>query len=222
MIITFANMKGGVGKSTICVSLSNYLASQGFMVRIYDVDIQSTLARARQEELALEPDRRPLFEITSERIERFCWRMQAVEKLSGYTMIDLPGSYSKEVIEILKHSDVVIVPFQYESYSYDATGMFATHLDLIKERDPSFSIQAIYVPNQVNPTIGRKEDKELWATWEAEIRKKAILAPGIPDKVCMKRRSTLYLNPKERDCVTPCFEYLLERIGAVKGGEVKI
>lgn len=216
MIITFSNMKGGVGKSTLCVSFSNYLASQGLPVRVYDVDRQTTLVLARKADLEQEPERIPLFEITEVKFEKFWLEVKNLVGQPGFTLIDMPGMYSKEVIEILKHTDLVIIPFQYENYSITATGQFGSLLDTIIARNPGISLDSIYVPNRVNCTIGRKKDKEEWQLWEAAIRKVATLAPMIPDRVCMQRRSTLYLNPVERECVTPCFEFIMDRIAKMK------
>ena len=63
MIISFANQKGGVGKSTLCLSLANYWASQGMPVHIVETDRQRSLSNIRKAELENYPLRKPLFEI---------------------------------------------------------------------------------------------------------------------------------------------------------------
>ena len=42
MIIAFINLKGGVGKSTLCINIAGVLASQGKRVLIIDLDPQQT------------------------------------------------------------------------------------------------------------------------------------------------------------------------------------
>ena len=41
--IVFANQKGGVGKSTLCILFANYLAWKGKSVCIIDTDLQKTI-----------------------------------------------------------------------------------------------------------------------------------------------------------------------------------
>lgn len=221
MTIVFSNQKGGVGKSTLCVSLANYWASQGLQVHVYDVDVQKTLTIARAEELKNEPDRHPLFEITSMEIVTFCKQIESISKEPGLVLIDLPGSFGKETIQILQSVDLVIVPFQYENYCLDATGRFGTQLDVILERSPIAHFKSVYVPNRINTNIGRKSDKAYWKMWEDAIRASALLSPIIPERACMQRRSTLYINPEERQCLSPCFEYIDNLIWGVPPQETE-
>lgn len=53
VIITFANLKGGVGKSTILILLARFLAALGFRILVVDSDLQSstTLFFSESEEL---------------------------------------------------------------------------------------------------------------------------------------------------------------------------
>ena len=37
-IITFANQKGGVGKTTLCALFASYLVSKGHSVAVFDTD----------------------------------------------------------------------------------------------------------------------------------------------------------------------------------------
>lgn len=43
IIITFANQKGGVGKTTLCVTFANYLVKKGLPVIVIDCDSQESL-----------------------------------------------------------------------------------------------------------------------------------------------------------------------------------
>lgn len=55
-IIVSVGLKGGGGKSTVCANLAMHLIDQGIPVIVYDADIQQTLVRHRQRELAEHPD----------------------------------------------------------------------------------------------------------------------------------------------------------------------
>ena len=49
-IIAFANMKGGVGKSSLCIALANYLTMAKIPVVVVDADLQQTIATLREDE----------------------------------------------------------------------------------------------------------------------------------------------------------------------------
>lgn len=50
-IIVFANQKGGVGKSTLCILFADYLAEKRQAVAVIDADLQQTIVVQRQREL---------------------------------------------------------------------------------------------------------------------------------------------------------------------------
>ena len=210
MIISFANQKGGVGKSTLCLSLANYWASQGMPVHIVETDRQRSLSNIRKAELENYPLRKPLFEIELVLFEDFAAQVEGRRDSADHLMVDLPGRCDSAVLEIIKYSDVVIVPFQYEETVLDSTSMFARYLDLVDSRLGFIKRKIIYVPNAVDFKIGNKADKEYWDSWKAGIEEVALLAPPIPLRVCMRRRSSMFLKPDERDCVSSCFEYITD------------
>ena len=43
VIVTFANQKGGVGKTTLCVTFANYLVTKGVRLVIIDCDFQHSI-----------------------------------------------------------------------------------------------------------------------------------------------------------------------------------
>ena len=51
--VVFANQKGGVGKSTLCILFANYLAAKGKSVCIIDTDLQKTILMQRRKDKEL-------------------------------------------------------------------------------------------------------------------------------------------------------------------------
>lgn len=49
-IVLFSNIKGGVGKTTLCALFASYLAENGIPVIAIDADLQASLYRHRQRE----------------------------------------------------------------------------------------------------------------------------------------------------------------------------
>ena len=54
-IVLLTNIKGGVGKTTLCGLFATYLAQQGIPVAVMDADIQQSLYRHRQRDLSANP-----------------------------------------------------------------------------------------------------------------------------------------------------------------------
>ena len=55
-IVLFTNIKGGVGKTSCCALFAQYLCENGYSVKVLDADIQASLSRHRERELAANPD----------------------------------------------------------------------------------------------------------------------------------------------------------------------
>ena len=51
IMITFANQKGGVGKTTLCTMFADYLSARGESVLVVDFDRQQTIYYKRQEDI---------------------------------------------------------------------------------------------------------------------------------------------------------------------------
>ena len=51
--VVFANQKGGVGKSTLCMLFANYLSWKGKPVCIIDTDLQKTILMQRQKDVQI-------------------------------------------------------------------------------------------------------------------------------------------------------------------------
>ena len=49
-IVIFSNIKGGVGKTTLCALFANHLIEHGFPSFVIDADLQASLFRHRQRE----------------------------------------------------------------------------------------------------------------------------------------------------------------------------
>lgn len=216
MIITFANKKGGVGKSSLCISLANYWASLGKSVSIFDADEQATLLRAREENIKSFPDCQSLYDIQpfiiKEEFDRLGMLMESYRKEERCYLFDLPGGSGAENLGVVTFSDYVIVPFQYEEFSIDSTGVFATVLQMLEQMNPALKRTAIFVPNMVDVRIGRVSDRKRWEDWDRSIDAVAIRSPRIPMKVCMQRRNTLFMSLEEQKCVSPCFEFITNKI----------
>ena len=75
-IILFTNIKGGVGKTTLCSLFATYLAQKGIPVAVMDADIQQSLFRHRKREL--EELQKQVDDGILEEIKKMPWQIQSI------------------------------------------------------------------------------------------------------------------------------------------------
>lgn len=107
-VITFANTKGGAGKTTAVLLLATELVQQGYRVTVLDADPQRWISRWHQ----LSPPHERLKVIsyvTQSTIER-----HIAENLykTDYFVVDLPGAQSPMLAKAIGLSDHVLIPIQ--------------------------------------------------------------------------------------------------------------
>lgn len=217
MIITFSNRKGGVGKSSLCVSLANYWSSQDIPVLVIDTDPQQSLFTAREIDLKKGTTPEPKFDIRRfelyNELNKLPDYMRRLKQSGSHVLFDVPGGMGNDLyMHIVLFSDVVIVPFQYEDYSIESTGEYATVLKKLSEAYPTLRREVIFVPNMVDTRIGRAADRQRWDAWDKDIDSVAIRSPRIPLRVCLQRRNTLFQTPEELSSVSPCFKFITNLI----------
>ena len=97
--IVFANQKGGVGKSTLCILFANYLAAKGKDVCIIDTDLQKTIQmQRRKDKLIYEGEEEPYnvqdFDVTD--VETMQTLVDSASQVEGFVLFDSPGNISED------------------------------------------------------------------------------------------------------------------------------
>ncbi len=124
-VISFANAKGGAGKTTAALLLATELAHQGFRVAILDADPQHWITQWHEAS-----GRQPNIEVISEvSVASLHGHLRDLAQTSDYTIIDLAGARDAIVTTAIGLSDHVMIPVQ--GCAMDARGG-AQILDLIK------------------------------------------------------------------------------------------
>lgn len=104
MIITIANSKGGVGKSTIAVHLAAWLSEQGQSVTLADCDTQQSSSEWMHEALP---------EVKSVRLNNpneILNELPLLAQEADYVIADGPGSNTETSRALLLRADFAIVP----------------------------------------------------------------------------------------------------------------
>lgn len=124
-VIVVANPKGGVGKSTFATNLAGALAHRGRAVMIGDTDRQ----QSTRQWLNVRPDHLP-------RIQGWDFGKDDVArppKGITHVVLDTPaGLHGKDLVAVMRHADMVIVPLQASLFDIQATHAFIRELATLK------------------------------------------------------------------------------------------
>lgn len=111
-VISFANQKGGVGKSTLTVMTANYLANKNYRVLVIDADYQGSILQLRKQDKAeLGEEHRFPYDVV------YCPAVHLDEKLDEMAddydviFVDMPGqSYGEGLSKLLTLLDYAFIP----------------------------------------------------------------------------------------------------------------
>jgi chromosome partitioning protein len=101
--ILVTNAKGGCGKSTIATNLAAYFASEGYETVLADYDPQGSALAWLDERTE---DYAPITGLSG-----FDEGLRRAPRSADYMIIDAPArSHGKELTELVKHAETIIVP----------------------------------------------------------------------------------------------------------------
>ena len=149
-IITFANQKGGVGKTTLCTLFANYLVARGKRTIVIDCDGQQTIFEKRKADHKKYSDLKEPYKVQAFNIadpENVKNLMQNLRQLNGTVLIDAPGNLAQQgLIPLFVHSDYIVCPYQYETTSINSTVTFLGFILQLKKRVQSMATKIFFVP----------------------------------------------------------------------------
>ena len=132
MILSVGNTKGGVGKSTLAMSLCNYLAKSAREVQLLDLGQNSAVMGLFREELS---DRKLLpYTVQSGKQQSLALEKEfllSLKNSSTIMVVDLPSSLQEKHQKVLKLSDIHLIPFEYSLLTIKSTMQYLNYLKLI-------------------------------------------------------------------------------------------
>lgn len=146
-IISVANKKGGVGKSTIATNLACYFASSGKSVVLIDADEQKSSMSFQE----VRPDTAIQFQTVS--IMTRTILREAEKFLVDFVIIDVPAKDSPVSRAAIAAADRVIVPVQPSQYDILATEDTFRLLDEVSAQKQNFKFAVIQNMVLTNPKI---------------------------------------------------------------------
>lgn len=138
-VISFANSKGGVGKSTSALVLAQVLAKHGSSVTIIDADPNQPL----QKWVERDPQRVPsgLQVIPNVTEDSILTEIDEAASKHAFVIIDLEGSKNITVSYAIGRSDLVIIPIQGSQLDADQA---AAVIKLIEREKRAFNREIDY------------------------------------------------------------------------------
>ena len=115
------NAKGGCGKSTLATNIASYFANEGAAVALADYDPQ----RSSLDWLDRRPDNRPAIS----GVAAFDGGLRRVPRTADIVVSDAPArSHGKELIDLVKHAETIVVPVLASTIDIQATSTFLKEL----------------------------------------------------------------------------------------------
>ena len=189
--ITWANEKGGVGKTTLCTLFANYLSEKKVSdVCVLDCDRQHSIVDKRKfDSQSLQTDKVPyeVKQIEIDRLQQSAQLLKSVKTANGIYLFDSPGNiYLEGMVPLLGFSDVIVCPYQYEFNCLSATQKF---LNLVGK---------------------------IWITYLKGRQKLAqaggIVTPMVADRADIARYNTFGNTKIQAECVAPAFDMIYNEL----------
>ena len=138
--VVFANQKGGVGKSTLCILFANYLSYKKKQVCVIDTDLQKTIHMQRKKDAAAyegveEPYSVQDFDVTDPEIMQQL--MDSASQVDGFVLFDSPGNVSEDgLVPMFAEADYIVCPYEYEAKSLDSAGTSDQVVNALRGHNP--------------------------------------------------------------------------------------
>lgn len=210
-IVLFSNIKGGVGKTTLCALFASYLVEKGIPVFAMDADLQASLYRHRQREKDADPDASAPWAVemldtsNGQKLEE---TISKLKNVPGIVLIDCPGNLNDRNLEhIYRAADVAVIPMSFDADTVDATGIF------IKAFKTVSNAKLLFAPNRINASEGKSEELRQRAQTTEFLGLVGTVLPRIKQSVTVKRYTTLYpLERNQHIAVEAAFEKIISEL----------
>lgn len=212
-IVTFANQKGGVGKTTLCVTFANYLVAKGVRVVIIDCDFQHSIMKCRKADLKKYGEELVPYEIWAYEPDNKEAMTSLIEKLHNdpeleVVLMDSPGSLHAEgLVPMFVNSDIIVVPFHYDLVTIPSTASFLLFLDRLRQAvGEGMNAQLFIIPNLNDNRVGKRSELILWDNTRETFSNYGYVTGKIPRRADMERFSTLAALDMQHQYVSSVYD----------------
>ena len=214
--IVFANQKGGVGKSTLCMLFANYLAWKKQDVCIIDTDLQKTIMMQRKKDREIYDDMEEPYTVQDFDVqdpELMQQLMESASQTEGFVLFDSPGNVSEDgLVPMFTGADFIICPYEYEEKTLDSTGTFIQVINALRQATPEMTARLFFVPNRIDVRIGTADELRMWKQTDAIFKQLGSVTPRITARASLKRINTFEITAPQRDAVKAAFDFMIRRM----------
>lgn len=219
VIVTFANQKGGVGKTSLCVTFANYLVMKGVRVVIIDCDFQHSILKCRKADLKHYGEEQIPYEVWSQEPDSSEAMITLIEKLHNdpgidVVLMDSPGSLKADgLVPMFVNSDIIAVPFHYDLVTVPSTASFLMFLDRLRKAVGSrMKARLFIIPNLHDNRVGKRTELLLWDNTRDTFSNYGYVTSKIPRRADLQRFSTIARLDLAQAAVTPVFDKIYDSI----------
>lgn len=214
--IVFANQKGGVGKSTLCMLFANYLAWKKQDVCLIDTDLQKTIMMQRKKDREIYEDMEEPYTVQDFDVqdpELMQQLMESASQTEGFVLFDSPGNVSEDgLVPMFTGADFIICPYEYEEKTLDSTGTFIQVINALRQTTPEMSARLFFVPNRIDVRIGTADELRMWKQTDAIFKQLGSVTPRITARASLKRINTFEITAPQRGAVKAAFDFMIRRM----------
>ena len=219
VIVTFANQKGGVGKTSLCVTFANYLVMKGVRVVVIDCDFQHSILKCRKADLKHYGEELIPYEVWSHEPNSSEAMITLIEKLHNdpgidVVLMDSPGSLKADgLVPMFVNSAIIAVPFHYDLVTVPSTASFLMFLDRLRKAVGSrMKARLFIIPNLHDNRVGKRTELLLWDNTRDTFSNYGYVTSKISRRADLQRFSTIAGLDLAQAAVTPVFDKIYDSI----------
>jgi len=208
MIITFGTQKGGVGKTTLAIAFANYISLfTDKKINVIDYDFQKSFYQKWKDDEEVKGEY--LYKVVrlDEDDEKDLENPESVKALKESDEIflfDIAGNIQKKYSSVLKHSDVIIVPFSYSDVTINSTMVFINLCKLLELKAGMY-----FVRNQIDKNAKYINQPEM----DIELSKYGtLLENSVYKRNCLQTITTKKLSGEQKLAIKNVFDELIYNI----------
>ncbi len=213
VIVTFANQKGGVGKTTLCVTFANYLVTKGVRVLIVDCDFQHSILKCRRSDLRKYGTGTVPYDVVEKEATDRDEMTALMETLHNepsieVALVDSPGSLKAPgLVPLFVNSDIIVIPFHYDLVTVPSTASFIMFLDRLKQvMAGGMKSRLFMVPNMSDGRVGKRAELVIWDKSRETFSNYGEVTPKLSKRADMERFSTIAALDMQTAIVSPVFD----------------
>lgn len=213
VILLFSNMKGGTGKTTLCELFATYAVEKDLPVVVYDADVQLSLYKDRQDDLARDTVAVTPWDVDPLVVDNTIMnKIKLLKTIPGVVLVDCPGNVDNPNLQhLFAAADIVVVPFRFDRKNVRETKTFLDVLEKI-----GVSARMLLLPNMVkhieSQRLELKEAIDLSVKMFYVRQSGKKILPEVWDRTELRVANTISLNSKQRSEVRKAFESIVSYI----------